>query len=127
VAGAVGQRLDPSQIRQRITETRDLVAGVLRDVQAVASGLHPAVLDDFGLAAGLERLADDLSAQHRIPIELSAEGLADGTRLLAEVEIAAYRVVQAALTNAMRHARAERVTVIAPTLVECYRGGRRGR
>ena len=52
-------------------------------------------------------------AHHRTPLELTTEGLADGTRLPAEQEIAAYRVVQEALTNAMRHAGAERVKVIA--------------
>ena len=114
VVGSVDQSLiDRNQIRRRISQTRHLAAQALRDVQAVASGLRPAVLDDFGLAAALERLAVDLSAQHRTPIELTTEGLADGTRLPAEQEIAAYRVVQEALTNAMRHAGAERVKVIA--------------
>ena len=119
VAGAVDHRLtDRSQIRQQITETRDLVAQALRDVQAVATGLRPAVLDDFGLAAALERLAADLAARHGIPVDLTADGLADGTRLPTDHEIAAYRVAQEALTNAVRHASAERVKVIAT-----YAGG----
>jgi signal transduction histidine kinase len=114
VAGSVDQSLiDRNQIQRRISHTRHLAAQALRDVQAVASGLRPAVLDDFGLAAALERLAVDLSAQHRIPIELTTEGLADETRLPRDHELAAYRVVQEALTNAMRHAGPERVKVIA--------------
>jgi signal transduction histidine kinase len=114
VASAVDKELtDRSQLRQRITETRDFVAQALRDVQAVASGLRPAVLDDLGLAAALERLAAGLTAQHGIPIELATEGLDDGMRLPAEREIAAYRVAQEALTNAMRHASAEGVKVTA--------------
>ena len=83
------------------------------DVHAVAAGLRPAVLDDFGLAAALERLTADLSARHGIPIALTTEGLTNGTRLPAEHEIAAYRVAQEALTNAARHASAQRVMVTA--------------
>ena len=60
--GAIDRGLtDRSQVWQRITETRNLVAQALHDVHAVACWLRPAVLDDFGLAA-LERLATDLSA-----------------------------------------------------------------
>jgi signal transduction histidine kinase len=114
VAGAVDKGLaDPGEIRQRITQTRDLVAQALRDVHAVASGLRPAVLDDFGLAAALERLAADLSARYSIPVALATEGLADGIRLPAGHEITAYRVAQEALTNAARHASPQRVNMTA--------------
>jgi two-component system, NarL family, sensor histidine kinase DevS len=114
VARAVDQGLTgPGQIRQRIAETREMVAQALREVQAVASDLRPAVLDDFGLAAALERLAAGLSARHGIQIDLVSEGLDDGRRLQPEHEISTYRVVQEALTNAVRHAGAGRITVTA--------------
>ncbi len=80
------------------------LAEALEELRELARGIHPAILTDRGLGPALEMLA----ARASIPVDLSTtlEG-----RLPAPVEAAAYYLVAEALTNASRHACAERVRV----------------
>src|SRR3989475_7807736 len=71
--------------------------------------LRPAVLDTLGLVPSLEPLLDAFADHPQIGVGLTSDGLPD--RLPAELETALYRITQEALTNAARHARAERVRV----------------
>jgi len=74
------------------------------------------VLDDLGLAAALQRLASNITERHGVAVRLHGDASYDGTagasrRLPSAVETVLYRVVQEALTNVVRHARAGRVDV----------------
>src|SRR3989475_12685097 len=71
--------------------------------------LRPAVLDTLGLVPSLEPLLDAFADHPQIGVGLTSDGLPD--RLPAELETALYRITHEALTNAARHARAERVRV----------------
>jgi signal transduction histidine kinase len=73
--------------------------------------LRPAALDDFGLVPALEALARRAQAMDGLEIETDIE-LSDGERRLdPELESTIYRVVQEALTNVSRHAKATRATI----------------
>jgi signal transduction histidine kinase len=73
--------------------------------------LRPAALDDFGLVPALEALARRGQAMDGLEIETDIE-LADGERRLdAELESTLYRVIQEALTNVSRHAKATRAVI----------------
>lgn len=82
----------------------DRVEGQLR---RLSRELRPSILDDLGLAPALEWLAQGVGERTGLAISV----MAPGKRLPAVVETAIYRVVQEALTNAARHARATRVQV----------------
>ena len=81
----------------------------LQDVRALAVELRPSALDDFGLAAAVERLADTFSG--RSGIETTVETHLDA-RLPPEIETTLYRVVQEALSNVVKHAAAQRVSIV---------------
>jgi signal transduction histidine kinase len=81
------------------TLTNDL-AGVLRDI---SSRLRPTVLDDYGLPRALRQLARNLEDRAGLQVDLRCAIDAD-ERLPSVVETTAYRVVQEALTNVVRHA-----------------------
>lgn len=102
---------DLDDVRARTDEVRALVAEALEEVRQLAFDLRPTVLDDVGLVAALRRLAADLTERFGTRIELHLDGLDDETRLPAEFETVVYRVVQEALTNVVRHARATRAEV----------------
>ena len=95
-----------------LARARSLVHTTIGAVRDLSLDLRPTLLDDLGLAPALRQLAGRFSARTGIAVDLRSE-LADGERLAPEVETAAYRVVQEALTNAARHAGADRVQVLS--------------
>jgi signal transduction histidine kinase len=105
------ERPDLDDVRAHTEEVRTLVAHALDEVRQLAFELRPTVLDDVGLVAALRRLAADLTARFGTRIDVRLDGLDDDTRLAPEVETVVYRVVQEALTNVVRHARASRAAV----------------
>ena len=74
-------------------------------------GLRPSVLDDLGLGAALERYAADYEHSHGIATRVEAPG-PPPERLPEAVETALYRIVQEALTNTAKHARAKSARIV---------------
>ena len=89
---------------------RELVVDAIHDVRRLAVELRPKALDDFGLAAALERLTTTFAEKTGIMVEFRAE-LPD-ERMRSDLETTLYRVVQEALTNVLKHARADHVDVV---------------
>ena len=91
-------------------EAGALVGRALAQVRDLSNLLRPSVLDDLGLVAALNALADDFSARTRIATTVDLERPARaGCRRTSKSVI--YRVVQEALTNVARHAQASRASV----------------
>ncbi len=96
--------------RQSVLALREQVVTTLHDVRRLAVELRPKALDDFGLVAALERLAETFAEQTGLAVHVEA-GLGDA-RLTGEVETALYRIIQEALTNVIKHANATTVSVV---------------
>lgn len=77
----------------------------LSDLREVVQGVHPPVLLDQGLVAAVESRAGLL------PLPVTVEAADRARRYPAETEAAAYYVVSEALTNVVKHARAEHAAV----------------
>ena len=105
-----GDQPDVNDARQRTEDARELVAEALRRARQLAFDLRPTVLDDVGLLPALERLTQAMTARGDTVVAFATDGLRGG-RLPAEVETVVYRVVQEALTNVVRHARASTASV----------------
>jgi len=102
-----------------VRQATEMIAGEIGNLRQGIAELRPAGLDDLGLLPPLQALARRTEELSGIPVRLHvslryAEGVV-GTRLLPNVELAVYRVVQEALTNVRRHSAARRATV---TVVE---------
>jgi signal transduction histidine kinase len=89
---------------RRLRAVLDRVQGQLR---RLARELRPTILDDLGLRPALEWLAQGLTERRGLTVTVEAPDC----RLASEVETALYRIVQEALTNALRHARPRRIAV----------------
>ena len=76
----------------------------LQDVRRLAVELRPKALDDFGLVPALDRLTSTFAEQTGIETQVESR-LPEG-RLPGDTETVLYRVVQEALTNIVKHARA---------------------
>ena len=101
---------DAETRREALRSLRELVSSTLRDVRRLAVELRPSALDDFGLVAAVQRLAETFAEQTGIAVDVEAR--LDDARLPGEVETTLYRIVQEALTNVVKHARAGTVSVL---------------
>jgi PAS domain S-box-containing protein len=92
-------------------ELRRIATRTLDEVRRLAWGLRPSALDELGLVPALEHYATEYGQSQGITVHVQARGL-DRTRLPAPVEITLYRIVQEALTNTAKHAKAESVSIV---------------
>jgi signal transduction histidine kinase len=113
----MGQSLTALKLRlQMLGKTRpaevkdllDLIDDLIARVRRVSLDLRPPLLDEVGLGPALRRYLEAQSELSGLPITFreAMEG-----RLPAELEIGAFRLVQEAVTNTLRHAAATRVNV----------------
>jgi signal transduction histidine kinase len=98
-----------AEIPAAVAECRQLVDNVVRTVRDLSLGLRPSMLDDFGLQPALEWHIRDVSRRYGLTVDLTTHG--DLETLPEPHRTCIYRVVQEALTNCVRHARATRVQV----------------
>ncbi len=90
------------EVRRELAETAD-------GLRRYAQGLRPPALDELGLGAAIESHVRHISEAASVPVEVQIEGV--GRLEAPEAELALYRIVQEAITNALRHSRARRIQV----------------
>lgn len=112
-----GLQAMPAEV-PRLREAHHLVARLQRlaedtldNLRKLALALRPSVLDDHGLVAAVRWLASTHQEHHGIPVEVQVEGEHAAGRLSPAVESAIFRIVQEALSNVAKHARASSVLV----------------
>jgi signal transduction histidine kinase len=87
---------------------RGRVAGLADDLHRICHSLHPVVLDNLGLAAGLESLCEEYTRIGGIVVRFVR---GDIPKASSGISLCLYRVVQEALHNVSKHAQAKRATV----------------
>jgi signal transduction histidine kinase len=100
----LGSDIDPT-VERLLSSTVDDLQLAVQELRELASGIHPTILAEGGLAAALDLLA----TRSALPVTLDATQ----ERFAPEVEAAAYFVACEALANATKHAAATRATVHA--------------
>jgi signal transduction histidine kinase len=99
-----------TEVRTQVEHIRQVVARTLQEVRRLAADLRPSALDDLGLIPALEGYIYNYASKTGIHVDFEAHGVED-IRLLYDVEIVLYRVIQESLTNIARHASATEATV----------------
>ena len=89
----------------RADRLRDQMRSAVAEIRHVVDDLRPPALDELGLAGALHELVSAYPSLVRMTV------MGDDSELRAATEVAAYRIVAEAVTNAVRHANATRVTV----------------
>jgi PAS domain S-box-containing protein len=100
-----------SPVWNKLQELQGVTDLIGREVHHLARELRPTVLDDLGLQTALGNYAETWAERSGIDVDFQCIGMGS-ERLPAAVETALYRVVQEALTNVLKHARAKRVSLI---------------
>ncbi len=108
------RRSDPAQVETAVRAAVGEIGTEIEKLRTLITELRPAALDELGLQPALESLADRVAVVEGVLVSTDV-ALEDATgaagRLQPELETALYRLVQEALTNVVKHARAERVEV----------------
>jgi PAS domain S-box-containing protein len=92
-----------------IREVRDGLISLSEDVHSLSYKLHPALLEDLGLADALKAECERFAEQELIPIKSTLEGIPLGIPF--DTGLCLFRVTQEALRNVARHARARAAAV----------------
>jgi PAS domain S-box-containing protein len=103
-------RQPASEVRQHLAQAQTLVNELMARARKMSLDLRPATLDHLGLLSALLWHIKQYGAQTQVRVEFKHSGL-EGRRFPPEIETAAYRIVQEALTNVARHAETREATV----------------
>lgn len=93
-----------------LVEAQDVLTELVSQTRNMSLGLRPGMLDDLGLLPTLEWYIADFAGKTKLSIDFEHSGLDD--LLPMEIRTAAYRIIQEALTNVVRHAHADKVVVL---------------
>lgn len=90
-------------------ELRRLVIETIEATRSVSFNLMPSVLSDFGVEAAIRLLAEQAEKSSGVPVLFEPE--IHSRRFSGPIEIGLYRVTQEALHNAIKHAKAQEITI----------------
>ncbi|WP_231334042.1 sensor histidine kinase [Actinomadura graeca] len=105
---------EPERMDPLLSDVRDRLALAVGEIRDMAHGLRPPALDDLGLVAAIQSFAEGCCER----VEVRFDG--DPAGLPAAVEVAAYRIVQEALTNVRLHAPGSTALVLLTRAAELH-------
>ena len=101
--------LPPAKTRTQLKEIIGRVDQTIESVRRISSELRPSILDNLGLVPAIEWQVSEFRKHTRIRAQLVSN--VESLDLPVDASIGVFRVVQEALTNVMRHAKASRVQI----------------
>ncbi|MEW6696143.1 MAG: sensor histidine kinase [Bacillota bacterium] len=101
--------MNPSLVGGELISLQHLVRQSLQDVRKIIFDLRPMVLDDLGLVPAVKRYLEDYKAQTGLQVEFVLIGKEQ--RFDTSLEVASFRIIQEALTNIKKHAKARHVMI----------------
>ena len=99
-----------SPLRERLRHAAGQIGSMANDIHQLSRRLHPAILDDLGVAAALSAECVAFSTYYGVPVEFTP--LNPPKRLPEDVSLCLYRVAQESLRNIGKHAGAAEVRVV---------------
>jgi len=98
-----------SPLAENADQIANLIQKACREVRSVARGLCPVEVREEGLADALRDLAEQTREIYGVPCDLECPGPVPVHDIAAATDL--YRIAQEAVTNAVRHAQPNRITV----------------
>lgn len=100
---------DPDNAGEELRGAVQSIKETLAEIRRLIFDLRPMSLDEIGLMTSLRQYAEKFTTRHKIRIDVKTRG--EERRLPVSLETALYRIVQEALTNIWKHARATKASV----------------
>lgn len=102
-------RRDQPALKQNCSDLREFTSQIIDNVRRITRGLSPPALESLGLRAAVKQMAREYSELSGIEIHTHLEPLERIDDRETRIEL--FRIIQEALTNAHKHARATRMTI----------------
>ena len=102
-------RYDDAATRASFLDVCNQFTELTRDISAISHRLHPSLLDLLGLQRAAASLCRETSQQHKVRVDFSEENVP--AELPRVVTLGLFRVLQEALTNAVKHSQSQRIQV----------------
>jgi PAS domain S-box-containing protein len=99
----------PAQVAGRLDDSIEILDRLLSQVRQLSLDLHPSLLEDLGLVPALRSLLDQQA--HRAGLRTQFFTAEPFENLGAETQIVGFRIAQEAITNVLRHAGAQQISV----------------
>lgn len=112
---------DMSAVKDELVDLKGQVRNGLEEVRKIIFNLRPMALDDLGIVPTLRKYVQDFEDKYRVHTQFNLVG--KETRIPSGLEIAVFRLVQEALSNVFKHAKATFVSVeltLEPDQVQIY-------
>ena len=100
---------DPKALRCELAQLEQSLRDGLAEVRRLLFDLRPPALADLGLQASLQRYVQEFRDRTGLDVQLAMDEMRE--RLTAAQEVAIFRIVQEALQNVRKHAKASKVAV----------------
>lgn len=97
-------------MKARLKDSLDLMKSIIQEVRRVSFNLTPSSLDDFGLVPAVKKFCEEINAVTKANVEFKNETKFIN-RLDSPVETNLYRIIQEAVNNALKYAKASNITV----------------
>jgi signal transduction histidine kinase len=106
---AAQRAAEPQAARQHTATAMEMAQGAVEQLKTLSFSLRPAQLDILGLKAAVQSAVQRIAEPAGLAFEVRSRG--EEPAVLGETASVAVRLVQEAVTNAVRHARADRIVV----------------
>ncbi|HKO60116.1 MAG TPA: PAS domain S-box protein [Pyrinomonadaceae bacterium] len=103
---------EEASLNHDLSKVNHLIQLTLEILRQTAHALHPSILEHYGLVTALRSFTRELSMlTHRSRVAFEVDVAPDFPRFHKMVETSAYRIVQEATTNALKHAQAQQISI----------------
>ena len=103
------KKIQDPQVLEKLKHLEKDAGRAVDEVRRYSHELRPAILDNLGLHAALEQIAEDANKVNQIAVEVDVEG--EEPSMPDEVKLGLFRIAQEAINNARKHAKATHATL----------------
>ena len=100
----------PAPINRRLDKLQDSLEATIQNLRLLSRDLRPQMLEDLGLREALDAMVSDMARSFRLQISFSYEG--EPRRLRPDLELHFYRIAQEAMSNVVKHSKANQVRLM---------------
>lgn len=98
------------EAKKELQNLKKVMRDSLQEVRKIIYNLRPMALDDLGLLPTLERYVISFREDNGIDVQLRSKGI--GEEIKPVISLAVFRIVQEALNNVLKHAKAKKVSIL---------------